>query len=160
MIQMILYISLLSVTQGKLCENLHPGLFATCVKAGINTTIAFTTFTSNPSSKKVIISSLTSQTINELQRCSPYIGFLICSVSVPKCIEEVYNPILPCKRVCEDVVRGCDVHRIHNGDVEWLKGLCKILPDEDSKDAKCIEPSGFRPLHKKGKIDAFSSCLP
>ncbi|KAK3747490.1 hypothetical protein QZH41_011363 [Actinostola sp. cb2023] len=134
-------------TQGKICEKLDSALFSTCVNAGLNTTIVGT---SNPG-KDVIISSLTGQTITELGRCSPFIDFMICSVSVPKCIEGVYQPILPCRRVCEDVVRGCDVHRVRNGNVEWLKGLCKLLPDEDSKSVKCIEPKGFKPLHRKAK---------
>lgn len=135
----------LITSQGQLCEKLDSDLFATCVHAGINTTIAFP---SNPG-KKVIVSTLTSQTITELERCSPYVGFLICSVSVPKCVQGVEKPVLPCRQVCEDVVRGCSVNWVYNGDVEWLKGLCRILPDKDNDN--CIEPRNFQPIHKIGK---------
>jgi hypothetical protein len=47
---------------------------------------------------------------------------------------------------------GCDAQRVRRGDVEWLKGLCKLLPDEEAKTGICIEPKDFKPQHNKGII--------
>lgn len=138
----------LAVSHGQeQCQKLDPSLFPHCIKAGIDATIRIP---SKQSKELIFKSNLTRRTIDELKRCSKSMDFLVCSVTTPQCIEGKDGPILPCRRVCTDVLRGCDVQGIRRGDIEWLKGLCKLLPDEDPTSGKCIEPKDFKPQYKKG----------
>lgn len=138
----------LAVSYGqKQCQKLDPKLFPRCIKSGIDSTIRMP---SNQTKELIFKSNLTQRTIDELSPCSTHMGFLVCSVTVPQCNEGTDGPILPCRRVCTDVLRGCDVQGVKRGDVEWLKGLCKILPNENPNTGRCIEPKDFKPQYKNG----------
>ena len=74
----------------------------------------------------------------------------MCAIFVPKCEEESYSPILPCRQVCVDFVKDCEA-KVTNEKLEWIKGLCRLLPATRSNTTDCLEPANYNPGDNSSK---------
>ena len=88
--------------------------------------------------------------------CSPYMNFMICSAYIPRCVSNIEGPYLPCRRVCDEFNDKCR-DKIESNGLEWLIGLCKLLPKNDDPYSgylgRCFEPAGFNTnLPDDGKL--------
>lgn len=123
----------------RMCHPLNPSLFQRCIEVGYNYTARFPenfTFHEN-----IIGDHLERETL-QFKQCSKYLDVVMCSIFVPKCVEDHYSPILPCRRICDEFVKDCEP--IVNYDkLEWIKGLCRLLPSkqDDKKSTECLEPA-------------------
>lgn len=83
----------------------------------------------------------------KLYECSPFADLMICSLYLPKCVEGVYKPVVPCREVCEEFIQGCK-DRLMRSSLEWIVGMCSILPksnkiSKDKTKARCFLPPNF-----------------
>ena len=110
----------------EICQRLNPSLFQRCIEAGHNYTAYFP---GNTTLHENIITHHIEREAQRFGQCSKYLDTILCSIFVPKCVEDIYSPILPCKRVCEDFVRDCEL-KVDSERIEWIKGLCRycLLP--------------------------------
>ena len=124
------------------CRRVDESKFPICVKDGFTSTSVFLAndFYAIPYSK--IINNIT----EKLGSCSKYTSFILCSLYVPRCEENMAGPWLPCREVCEEFVQGCWDQMDSNG-LNWLKPLCSLLP-RNGTDANCLKPSDFKPSKK------------
>ena len=86
-----------------------------------------------------------------LNLCSPYSSAVLCSLHMPKCVEGVQRPILPCRSVCLEFVHQCNVllsYASHHG---LFRALCDLLPEQDTWPNTCFVPNGFKPSSSSGK---------
>lgn len=83
----------------------------------------------------------------KLYECSPYADLIICSLYLPKCVEGVRKPVLPCREVCEEFMKGCK-DRIIKSTLEWIVGMCATLPKSSKfstgePEGNCFLPPNF-----------------
>lgn len=83
----------------------------------------------------------------KLGNCSSYTSYILCSLYMPRCKEDMTAPWLPCQEVCMEFVRGCsDKMDLHG--LNWLKPLCGLLRSKTKNSGKsddCFEPPNFKP---------------
>ncbi|XP_029187583.2 uncharacterized protein LOC114955012 [Acropora millepora] len=125
----------------KICHRLNPSLFQRCLKLGYNHTALLPE--KNASQENIIASNLERDT-KQFEKCSEYLDIIMCAIFVPKCEEENYSPILPCRQVCVDFVKDCEA-KVTNEKLEWIKGLCRLLPARRSNNTDCLEPANYNP---------------
>ena len=84
-----------------------------------------------------------------LRNCSTLLDVMACSIFLPRCSEEINGPYLPCRGVCYEWTHDCkDV--IQQEGMEWLTGLCDLLPEEDDPQTtngylgRCFTPPNYR----------------
>ena len=81
--------------------------------------------------------------------CSKYASLISCSVYTPRCEANIEGPYLPCKTVCDEFNRQCG-HNITVHGMEWIIGMCQMLPAKDDPNTKlgyrgrCFEPPNFK----------------
>ena len=124
------------------CRQLDKVKFPVCFKDGFNSTslyLADSSFYAETYSK--IIKDIT----GKLGDCSNYTGYILCSLYVPRCKENMPGPWLPCREVCEEFVEGCRDQMNSNG-LNWLKPLCTLLPKKHRRktDDICFMPPDFK----------------
>lgn len=128
----------------EICQRLNPSLFQRCIKAGHNYTAYFP---SNTTLHENIIAYHIEREVRQFGQCSKYLDTILCSIFVPKCVEDLYSPVLPCRRVCEDFVRDCEL-KVDSERIEWIKGLCHLLPysiaNKSDRD-ECFQPANYKP---------------
>lgn len=128
----------------QICQQLNPSLFQRCIKTGYNFTAHFPG--NNSALHENIIANHLQRETRQFEHCSEYLNTIMCAIFVPKCVEDHYSPVLPCRRICEDFVRDCEV-KVDYEKIEWIKGLCRLLPptgDGSDTDA-CFEPANYKP---------------
>lgn len=127
----------------EICQRLNPSLFQRCIKAGYNYTAYFP---GNTTLHEYIIAYHIDRETRQFGQCSKYLDTILCSIFVPKCVEDLYRPVLPCRRVCEDFVRDCEL-KVDYERLEWIKGLCRLLPStgNQSKADECLQPANYKP---------------
>lgn len=127
----------------EICQRLNPSLFQRCIKAGHNYTAYFP---GNTTVHENIIAYHIEREARQFGQCSKYRDTIVCSIFVPKCIEELYRPILPCREVCEDFVRDCEL-KVDSERIEWIKGLCRLLPSiaDSTNTVECFRPANYNP---------------
>ena len=126
-----------------------------CAKAGYKYTAKFPPIDGKPyqDAKKQVLDFY----IPLLQSCSPYSSLILCSLYLPKCVEGVDRPVVPCRSVCLSFVRSCmDSLRLASMG-GMFTSFCDLLPKENSTPGKCLLPDNFvRP--PVGKKPRFRFC--
>ena len=79
-----------------------------------------------------------------LKICSPYSKAVMCSFSMPKCVEGVERPIPPCRSVCLEFVGSCQMLLSLASHAGLFRALCDLLPEQDSWPNTCFVPDGFK----------------
>lgn len=133
----------LSGVCSQICQRLNPSLFQRCIKEGYNYTAHFP---SNFTLHENIIAYHMQRESRQFGQCSEYLDTILCAMFTPKCVEEHYSPVLPCRRVCEDFVRDCEL-KVDYERIEWVKGLCRLLPSTGNRSDtdECFEPANYKP---------------
>jgi len=83
--------------------------------------------------------------LNLLRSCSRYSETIMCSLFMPKCVEGVERPILPCRSVCLEFVSGCQNYLSLASHAGLFRALCDLLPEQDFFPNTCFVPKGFKP---------------
>lgn len=91
-----------------------------------------------------------------LSSCSDYAKVIACSVYAPRCEPHIDGPYLPCKRVCDEFNSKCS-DRIQRYGLEWIIGMCQLLPEKDDPNTegyrgRCFVPPGFKTNITKSKL--------
>lgn len=90
----------------------------------------------------------------KLYNCSAYADLMICSLYLPKCVEGINKPVLPCREVCEEFIQGCK-DRLMRSSLEWVIGMCTVLPKRFSNGKtkgnkeECFLPPNFKRTTKE-----------
>lgn len=79
-----------------------------------------------------------------LQSCSQHSSLILCSLYLPKCIEGVGRPMLPCRQVCLDFAEKCKSQLQYASTHGMTVALCDLLPVYDGTSDKCIMPRNFQ----------------
>lgn len=160
---LIFIASLISLYSGpgfaQFCQPLNATLFGQCInKAGYNYT--FITNNSDFPAVEELLSFIVQTEISNLASCSAHSALLLCSMYVPRCVEGGNGPSLPCRSICYDVVRGCEDlnETLFYDDLEWIKGMCQLLPNGSSETETCFEPESFRPRYATGENQNMFPC--
>lgn len=127
----------------QICHRLNPSLFQRCIQVGYNYTAHFP---GNTTLHEQIIAYHMQRDSRQFKQCSEYVDTILCAMFVPKCVEDHYSPVLPCRRVCEDFVRDCE-STVEYEKIGWIKGLCRLLPSKgnNSDTDECFEPANYKP---------------
>ena len=141
-IAVVLLVIKLSKSQRRLpqCRKVDKTKFPVCVNDGFIRTSVY--LANDMYGYSVIMKKITSK----LGSCSNYTSFILCSLYVPRCKEDIAKPLLPCRDVCEEFVRGCG-ERMDTSGLNWLKPLCSLLKTNET-DPSCLRPTGFKPSDK------------
>lgn len=86
-----------------------------------------------------------------LRMCSRYSEAFMCSLSMPKCVEGVERPILPCRSVCLEFVGNCQNFLSVASHGGLFRALCDLLPEQDVWPNTCFVPKGFKPTIPSGE---------
>ena len=86
-----------------------------------------------------------------LQLCSQYSSTVLCSFSMPKCVEGVERPILPCRSVCLEFVGKCQKFLSRASHAGLFRAICDLLPEQDIWPNTCFVPQGFKPTIPAGR---------
>ncbi|XP_078378814.1 uncharacterized protein LOC144661963 [Oculina patagonica] len=127
----------------QICQRLNPSLFHRCISQGYNYTAHFP---GNSTLHENIIAYHMQRESRQFGQCSEHLDTILCAIFVPKCVEDHYSPVLPCRRVCEDFVRDCET-KVDYERIEWIKGLCRLLPSTGNRSNtdECFEPANYKP---------------
>ena len=134
------------------CREVDENKFPNCVTHGFTMTSEHLASKFYTETYSKIINNMTAK----LNGCSKYTSYILCSLYVPRCKENMTGPLLPCREVCEEFARGCSNQMNSNG-LNWLKPLCSLLPTK-RKSAACFMPPDFKPL-KKPLSSTYVCCL-
>ena len=83
--------------------------------------------------------------LNFLNLCSPYSKTIMCSFYMPKCVEGLQKPVLPCRSVCLEFVNKCQGLLSLASHAGMFRALCDLLPEQDNFPNTCFVPEGFKP---------------
>lgn len=130
------------------CVSLVNGPFDICTKAGYNNTLPFPKKLT--AELQTEIARFLAIIIHSWRNCSSLdlAAAFECSFLFPKCNSEGKS-VLPCKRVCGELLKQCYNHTIQTGPefLEFFMNLilseCLTLPDEKPSTEKCFEPPNF-----------------
>lgn len=122
------------------CYHLNPLLFERCINVGYNYTASFP---NNINFQEKTLAYHLERDTRQFKQCSRYLDIMLCAIYVPKCVEDVNFPVLPCREVCEEFVRDCEAE-VDYEKIEWIKGLCQLLPSI-RKDRKCLRAANYKP---------------
>lgn len=90
------------------------------------------------------------------KQCHPDTRKFLCSLFAPVCLDDLDEPIQPCRSLCESVKHGCAPVMSAFG-FPWPKMLdCERFPLDNDL---CIPPAGidnFAPVTKEGVVLFFS----
>lgn len=93
------------------------------------------------------------------KQCHPDTRKFLCSLFAPVCLDDLDEPIQPCRSLCESVKHGCAPVMSAFG-FPWPKMLdCDRFPLDNDL---CIPPAGVEniaPVTKEGKISANMQVL-
>ena len=147
----LLTIGLVGSVHSQQCQHFNSSfLSSTC---GYNYTVKF----QQEKHFNTSYTNLISQS-NIFGNCSEYSNVIHCSIHFPRCKENLGGPYLPCKRVCDEYIKGCQ-EEIIQGYQEWVVGLCQLLPESDDPKMakgyldKCFEPPNFKPSSGKSILE-------
>lgn len=93
-----------------------------------------------------------------LSSCADQAASIVCSAFVPRCEKDIPGPFLPCRRVCDDFNNKCRDRIVRYG-MEWIIGMCQLLPVKDDPNTKlgylgrCFEPPNFNSSVQKSKLN-------
>lgn len=130
------------------CVSLVNGPFDICTRAGYNNTLIFPKELTTEWQTEIAV--YLALIIPPWENCSSVelAAALECSFLFPKCNSEG-KPVLPCRRVCGELLKQCYNHTIQTGP-EYLEifmnvmlSECLNLPDENPSTKKCFEPPNF-----------------
>lgn len=124
-----------------ICYRLNPLLFERCINLGYNYTASFP---NDINFREKTLAYQLEQDTRQFKQCSRHLDIMLCAIYVPKCVEDVNFPVLPCREVCEEFVRDCEEAEVDYEKIEWIKGLCRLLPSI-RKDRKCLRPANYKP---------------
>lgn len=124
------------------CRKVDENKFPNCVTHGFTMTSEHLASNFYTETYSKIINNMTAK----LNGCSKYTSYILCSLYIPRCKENMLGPLLPCREVCEEFARGCSNQMNSNG-LNWLKPLCSLLPSK-MKSGTCFIPPDFKPLKK------------
>ena len=129
----------------QICHRLNPLLFERCINVGYNNTAHFP---NNFTFHEETIAYHLERDTRQFKRCSKHLDIMMCAIFVPKCVEDNYSPVLPCRRICEEFVRECEP-KVDYEKIEWVKGLCRLLPStrNETDSGDCLEPAIYKPQH-------------
>ena len=104
------------------------------------------------------------QRYNSLIRtnCSEYLEFLLCTQSLPICLEDESMPhhVLPCRSVCRRVKQECMATILSLGGTWPSEHDCNLLPERSA--GVCVTPESFVSLTAIGESvkTSLTSCAP
>ena len=141
-IAVVLLVIKLSKSQRRLprCRKVDKNKFPDCWEDGFIRTSVY--LANDMYGYSEIMENITSK----LDSCSNYTSFILCSLYLPRCEEDIAKPLLPCSDVCEEFVRECGKQMDASG-LNWLKPLCSLLKTNET-DPSCLRPTGFKPSPK------------
>lgn len=141
-IAVVLLVIKLSKSQRRLpqCRKVDRNKFPVCVKDGFIRTSVYL------ANDWYGYSKIMEKIKSKLGSCSKYTSFILCSLYLPRCEEHIAKPLLPCRDVCEEFVRGCG-ERMDKSGLNWLKPLCSLLKTNET-DPSCLRPTGYKPSAK------------
>ena len=114
------------------------------IQCGYNLTARFNYDNHFHSASRAIISLK-----SRLNNCSAFVDLMICSLFLPRCVEHIQGPFLPCRGVCYDYANDCKNIILREG-LEWTAALCEILPDNDNPRTtkgyreRCFKPPNYK----------------
>ena len=135
-------------TNAPKCGKTDAKKFPSCVKAGFNFTVESITYGFFANSYEDIVNNIT----EKLGGCSSYTSYILCSLYVPRCKDDLAEPWLPCQEVCWEFVRKCDETMAVHG-LNWMKSLCGLLRSKSENSGKpddCFEPPEFNQNSSQG----------
>ena len=132
-----------AITTDNQCISMNGGPFESCSMAGYNQTFPLPEKITNSQKKgmsrglRVMLKAIKSCSQNNVA------DVMTCSVFAPKCVTGSPNPVLPCRRVCGEFLKQCEttLRRFH---LDYMVGLCLILPNKTASSGTCFEPQNFR----------------
>lgn len=130
------------------CGEVNAKKFPACFREGFKSTVVSLTNEYYARSYADIINNITVK----LDNCSKYTSFILCSLYVPRCEENMEGPLLPCQDVCREFVHDCGEKMDFTG-LNWLKSLCSVLYNKTAS-PECLKPPGFNssnPISTQGK---------
>ena len=86
-----------------------------------------------------------------LRSCSDYSEAVMCSLTMPKCVEGLSRPVLPCRSVCLEFVGKCKTLLSLASHGGLFRALCDLLPERDTFPNTCFIPKGFKPTIPAGE---------
>lgn len=93
-----------------------------------------------------------------LRSCSKYSEAVLCSLTMPKCVEGVNRPILPCRSVCLEFVGKCQTFLSLASHAGLFRAMCDLLPEQDSYPTTCFMPKDFKPSSVPSVAKRSGSC--
>lgn len=114
-----------------------------CLDAGYDLTAAFPGIDGRPYQQ--VKSKSLNIYLSFLRSCSKYSEAVMCSLFMPKCVEGVQRPILPCRSVCLEFVASCQHFLSLASHAGLFRALCDLLPEQDMWPNTCFVPKGFKP---------------
>lgn len=129
-------------TQSKQCVRFQDSPLQICSAAGYNYTYPLPDDLSDYtiSDSQRFLSYMTMQARN----CSmvQMMESIACMKYAPKCEDANKDPVLPCRRVCSELMKRC-----YNMSYPWMMDYmmrqCYVLPNETAASGKCYEPKNF-----------------
>ena len=132
-----------AITTDNQCISMNGGPFESCSVAGYNQTFPLPKKITNTQKKG--ISLVLRWMLKAVENCSEnnVADVMTCSMFAPKCVTGSPNPVLPCRRVCGEFLKQCEttLRRFH---LDYMVGLCLILPNKTASSGTCFEPQNFR----------------
>lgn len=124
------------------CERINTTVLEGCGYIGYNFTAKFSDI--GGQDYQTFVKPAVSMLNGLLENCSSYSKLIVCSRHVPKCVEEVEKPIVPCRDVCEHFVADCSSVLENNKIKKLYSTLCSLLPSASADNSStCIRPDGF-----------------
>lgn len=115
----------------------------TCKKAGYTMTAKFPEIRGQPYQQ--VHSENLENFLRFLRSCSDYSEAVMCSLTMPKCVEGLSRPVLPCRSVCLEFVGKCKTLLSLASHGGLFRALCDLLPERDTFPNTCFIPKGFKP---------------
>ena len=136
------------MTSAQTCQRLDHNLFPSCINIGHNQTFTFP-LDVDWTAISTVLQWYRNQTSNcSISQSAP--NAVDCALLLPLCREGRKDPLLPCRRVCTEMVLGCS-EAISQDGLEYLASLCTILPNVTAETGECFEPANFTPT-QNGKL--------
>ena len=75
--------------------------------------------------------------------CSRATELMLCSwYALPSCVEGVERPVLPCQKVCFQLLNKCG-RNVESDGLEWMINICSLLPPDTDDPKQCIDLPQF-----------------
>lgn len=138
----------------KQCVRFEDSPLRRCAAAGYNYTYPLPDGLSDRTTYYIVrlVNYLSDATVN----CSvaQIAEVITCMSYAPKCVNADKDPVLPCRRVCSELLKRCS-GAINEYVVDWMTQRCLVLPNATAESGKCFEPKQFDKHHNASSKGRF-----